>query len=113
VSPDHGGSFAVCLTHSRFDWNYTTTPQVNYNNRAIPYPRGYVLGGCSSTSQSPFINDVTALMPPIDYMVYNRGTQDDWNYYAAATQDQGWSCAVHYKRIATMGTNETWPGGIP
>jgi hypothetical protein len=24
-------------------------------------------------------------------MVYNRGSQDDWNYYAAVTQDQGWS----------------------
>ncbi|CCM06044.1 uncharacterized protein FIBRA_08290 [Fibroporia radiculosa] len=56
-------------------WNYTTTPQVGLNNRVIQYPRGRVLGGCSS----------------INYMIWNRGSVDDWNRYAEYTGDNGWS----------------------
>lgn len=26
-----------------------------------------------------------------DYLIYNRGSQDDWDRYAAVTGDQGWS----------------------
>ena len=33
------------------DWNYTTTAQAGLNNRVIPYPRGRLLGGSSSTSE--------------------------------------------------------------
>jgi choline dehydrogenase-like flavoprotein len=40
------------LTHYRFDWNYTTIAQTGLNNRTIPYPRGFVLGGSSSISLS-------------------------------------------------------------
>ncbi|KAJ7083901.1 hypothetical protein C8R44DRAFT_753309 [Mycena epipterygia] len=32
------------------DWNYTTTLQTSLDGRAFPYPRGFVLGGSSSTS---------------------------------------------------------------
>lgn len=35
-----------------FDWNYTTVPQGAIKNQPIAYPRGYVLGGSSSTSES-------------------------------------------------------------
>ena len=38
-----------------FDWNYTTVPQQAINNQNIPYPRGYVLGGSSSTSTPCFL----------------------------------------------------------
>lgn len=58
-----------------YDWNYTTTPQVGLGGRSIPYPRGYMLGGSSS----------------VNYLIYNRGSQDDWDRYAAVTGDQGWS----------------------
>ncbi|GLB40805.1 putative aryl-alcohol oxidase [Lyophyllum shimeji] len=36
-----------------FDWNFTTTAQANLNGRALPYPRGYILGGSSSLSGDP------------------------------------------------------------
>ena len=33
------------------DWNYTTTPQVAMDDRAIHYARGKVLGGSTSISE--------------------------------------------------------------
>ncbi|KAJ6602929.1 aryl-alcohol oxidase-like protein [Mycena sp. CBHHK59/15] len=57
------------------DWNYTTTPQVNLNDRSLAYPRGFVLGGSSS------VND----------MVYTRGSKEDFDRYANLTGDAGWS----------------------
>lgn len=35
-----------------FDWNFTTTPQAGLKGRSVPYPRGHILGGSSSVSQS-------------------------------------------------------------
>ncbi|KAF8888804.1 aryl-alcohol oxidase-like protein [Infundibulicybe gibba] len=58
-----------------FDWNYTTTAQPGLGNRAIPYPRGHVLGGSSS----------------INYLLYTRGSAEDYDRYANVTGDQGWS----------------------
>ncbi|KAI0757745.1 alcohol oxidase [Daedaleopsis nitida] len=66
--------FAPALTSSTFDWNYTTTPQKALDNRSVGYARGKVLGGSSS----------------INYMIYTRGAQDDWNRYAELTGDDGW-----------------------
>ncbi|KAF9457987.1 hypothetical protein BDZ94DRAFT_1226987 [Collybia nuda] len=57
-----------------FDWNYTTTAQKAYGNRVIPYARGKMLGGSSS----------------VNYMVYTRGSSDDFDAYAAITGDSGW-----------------------
>ncbi|KAJ7224974.1 hypothetical protein B0H12DRAFT_1267887 [Mycena haematopus] len=57
------------------DWNYTTTPQVGLNGRSVTYNRGFVLGGSSS----------------VNYMVYTRGSKEDFNRWASVTGDQGWS----------------------
>ncbi|KAJ6494585.1 aryl-alcohol oxidase [Mycena sanguinolenta] len=57
------------------DWNYTTTAQVGLNGRSITYNRGFVLGGSSS----------------VNYMVYTRGSVDDFNRWAEVTGDEGWS----------------------
>ena len=35
-----------------WDWNYTTVPQSYLDQRVIQYPRGRVLGGSSSISES-------------------------------------------------------------
>ncbi|CAK5271523.1 unnamed protein product [Mycena citricolor] len=51
------------------DWNYTTTAQSGLGGRAIAYPRGHVL----------------------DYMVYTRGSAEDFDRFATVTGDQGWS----------------------
>ncbi|KAJ6589701.1 aryl-alcohol-oxidase from pleurotus Eryingii [Mycena capillaripes] len=57
------------------DWNYTTTPQVGLNSRAIAYPRGFVLGGSSS----------------VNIMAYTRGSKEDYDRWASVTGDDGWS----------------------
>ncbi|KAJ7139326.1 aryl-alcohol oxidase-like protein [Mycena epipterygia] len=57
------------------DWNYTTTPQIGFNGRSIPYPRGFVLGGSSS----------------VNYLAYTRGSKEDFDRFAWVTEDEGWS----------------------
>ncbi|KAJ7163548.1 alcohol oxidase [Mycena crocata] len=57
------------------DWNFTTTPQANLNERSLIYPRGFVLGGTSS----------------IHYNVYTRGSKEDFDRFARFTEDEGWS----------------------
>ncbi|KAJ7773871.1 aryl-alcohol oxidase-like protein [Mycena metata] len=57
------------------DWNYTTAPQVGLNGRSVPYPRGFVLGGSSS----------------VNYLVYSRGSKEDFDRFAKVTEDEGWS----------------------
>ncbi|KAJ3743272.1 pyranose dehydrogenase [Lentinula detonsa] len=59
----------------QYDWNYTSTVQKGLNNRTIPIPRGFILGGCSRL-----------LLPH-----YTRGSADDYNRFAAVTGDDGWS----------------------
>ncbi|PIL30033.1 hypothetical protein GSI_07945 [Ganoderma sinense ZZ0214-1] len=66
---------APVLTHSQFDWNYTTVPQEGMSNRSIAYARGKVLGGSTS----------------INYMIYTRASKDDWDRLASTTGDDGWS----------------------
>ncbi|KAJ6494975.1 aryl alcohol oxidase [Mycena vulgaris] len=57
------------------DWNYTTTPQVGLNGRSVPFPRGFVLGGSSS----------------VNYMVYTRGSKEDFDRFAQVADDERWS----------------------
>ncbi|KAF7304252.1 hypothetical protein HMN09_00826500 [Mycena chlorophos] len=57
------------------DWNFSTTPQLGLNNRVLPYPRAFMLGGCSAHN----------------VMYYTRASADDWDRYAALTGDEGWS----------------------
>ncbi|KAJ6474769.1 glucose dehydrogenase short protein [Mycena sanguinolenta] len=58
-----------------YEWNFTTTPQIGLNNRAVPYARAHVLGGCTAHNG----------------MVYTRGSAEDFDRYAAVTGDPGWS----------------------
>lgn len=61
--------------NTSFDWNYTTTAQGALNNQVLTYPRGYVLGGSSSTN----------------YMVYTRCASDGYDQFAAIAGDDGWT----------------------
>ncbi|KAJ7049724.1 aryl-alcohol-oxidase from pleurotus Eryingii [Mycena amicta] len=68
----------LCITatpDTAQDWNYTTTPQVGLNNRPIAYPRGHVLGGSSS----------------VNYLIYTRGSKEDFDRFARVANDQRWS----------------------
>ncbi|KAG6917039.1 hypothetical protein DXG01_004091 [Tephrocybe rancida] len=60
---------------SPYEWNYTTVAQSGLGGRSIAYPRGHILGGSSSTN----------------WLVYTRGSAEDFDRYAAVTGDQGWS----------------------
>ncbi|KAF9458888.1 hypothetical protein BDZ94DRAFT_1312864 [Collybia nuda] len=60
--------------NTKLDWNFTTTPQPGLNNRAIAYPRGKLLGGSTS----------------VNYMVYMRGSSDDFDRYAEVTKESSW-----------------------
>lgn len=52
------------LLQSRFDWDYSSTPEPGCGNRRIYLPRGKVLGGCSS----------------INGMIYTRGAPADFDW---------------------------------
>ncbi|KAL0567547.1 hypothetical protein V5O48_014443, partial [Marasmius crinis-equi] len=57
------------------DWNFTTNPQSGLFGRTIGLSRGHVLGGSSS----------------INFMTWNRGSDDLWNTFARLSGDDNWS----------------------
>jgi choline dehydrogenase len=63
------------LFHTRFDWNYYTTPQAQLNGRTLYWPRGRTLGGSSS----------------INAMIYIRGSASIYERWADATGDSRWA----------------------
>ena len=73
------------------DWNFTTVPQPGYNGRSIPFPRGHVLGGSTSISESSSNDMAHVLICMVDYMAYTRGSKDDYDRWARVTDDEGWS----------------------
>ncbi|KAJ3511702.1 hypothetical protein NLJ89_g3945 [Agrocybe chaxingu] len=66
---------ATTTTQTPWDWNYTSVPQPGLNGASVGLPRGYVLGGTSSTNG----------------MIYTRGSKADFDRYANFTGDEGWS----------------------
>ncbi len=62
--------YLYCIGNPRTDWCYATTPEAGLGGRSILYPRGRVLGGCSS----------------INGMIYMRGQAADYD---------GWRQAGH------------------
>ncbi|KAK1227552.1 hypothetical protein PQX77_009460 [Marasmius sp. AFHP31] len=80
---------------STLDWNYTIPPQDGLNGRSLYYPRGRVLGGCTS----------------MNGMAYSRGSASDWDRYARVTGDPGWSFSftIRWKAILPyFRKNERW-----
>ncbi|KAI0055436.1 aryl-alcohol oxidase-like protein [Artomyces pyxidatus] len=71
------------LGNASIIWNYVTQPQVAVDDRVIPYQRGRVLGGSSS----------------INFLVYTRGSRDDFDRFARVTGDSGWSWDVIFPFI--------------
>ncbi|KAF8056598.1 aryl-alcohol oxidase precursor [Lyophyllum atratum] len=66
---------AANLFGTKYDWNYTTVPQVGLGGRTVDIPRGRILGGCSS----------------INFMIYTRSAVEDYDRWAKITGDSGWS----------------------
>ena len=57
--------YLFCIGNPRTDWCFTTEPQQGLGGRALGYPRGKVLGGCSS----------------INGMIYMRGQARDYDLW--------------------------------
>ncbi len=66
--------YLYCMGNSKTDWCFKTEPEKGLNGRALNYPRGKVLGGCSS----------------INGMIYMRGQAQDYDHWAALG-NKGWS----------------------
>ncbi len=67
--------YLYCIGNPRTDWMFQTEPDPGLNGRRLRYPRGRVLGGCSS----------------INGMIYMRGQAADYEHWAALTGDPGWA----------------------
>ncbi len=67
--------YLYCIGNPRTDWLYKTLAEPGLNGRALSYPRGRVLGGCSS----------------INGMIYMRGQREDYDEWARVTNDASWS----------------------
>ena len=67
--------YLYCIGNPRTDWLYKTEPDAGLNGRALRYPRGKTLGGCSS----------------INGMIYMRGQSRDYDQWAQLTGDDAWT----------------------
>jgi choline dehydrogenase len=66
--------YLYCIGNPRTDWLYFTDEDPGLNGRKLRYPRGKVLGGCSS----------------INGMIYMRGQARDYDHWGALG-NEGWS----------------------
>ncbi|MDE2298076.1 MAG: GMC family oxidoreductase N-terminal domain-containing protein, partial [Burkholderiales bacterium] len=72
--------YLYCIGNPRTDWLYATDADPGLNGRSLRYPRGKVLGGCSS----------------INGMIYMRGQARDYDGWGAGDgfgANPGWSWA--------------------
>eukprot|EP00949_MAST-11_sp_MAST-11-sp1_P000693 g693.t1 len=67
--------YVFAQNNPRLCWCFSTVEQPGLNGRAIGYPRGRVVGGCSS----------------ITGMIYQRGQVGDYDIWAEATGDSSWA----------------------
>ncbi len=77
--------YLYCIGNPRTDWLYRTEPDPGLNGRQLRYPRGKVLGGCSS----------------INGMLYLRGQSRDYDGWAEATGEAAWrwdACLPYFRR---------------
>ena len=77
--------YLYCIGNPRTDWMYQTQPDAGLNGRQLRYPRGKVLGGCSS----------------INGMIYMRGQARDYDGWAELCGDDTWRwehCLPYFMR---------------
>lgn len=73
--------YLYCMGNPRTDWGYKTKYQPGLNGRALNYPRGRVLGGCSS----------------INGMIYMRGQARDYDgWRQMGNAGWGWDDVLPY-----------------
>ncbi|MGB1509088.1 MAG: GMC family oxidoreductase, partial [Paracoccaceae bacterium] len=73
--------YLYCIDNPRTDWRYRTVQEPGLNGRSLLYPRGKVLGGCSS----------------INGMLYLRGQAADYNgWRQSGLTGWGWDDVLPY-----------------
>lgn len=65
------------LFRSEIDWNYDTEPQPHLDDRRVFWPRGRVLGGCSSINAMMWVRGF-----PEDYDDWGRAAGPEWSWEA-------------------------------
>ena len=93
--------YLYCIGNPRADWMFKTENESGLNGRSLIYPRGKVLGGCSS----------------INGMIYMRGQARDYDSWANETGENEWSWSAcledfkaHEDNYRLDGTGETADG---
>jgi choline dehydrogenase len=84
------------LFHGSADYNFYTEEQAQLNQRKLFWPRGKMLGGCSS----------------MNAMIYHRCAPEDYDRWAELVQDNGWSyrsLLPYFKRSETLHPSPTYP----
>ena len=77
--------YLYCIGNPRTDWCMSTQAEAGLNGRALKYPRGRVLGGCSS----------------INGMIYMRGQAADYDgWRQAGNPGWGWDDVLPYFKLA-------------
>ncbi|MBA8830660.1 GMC family oxidoreductase (plasmid) [Rhizobium leguminosarum] len=73
--------YLYCMGNPRTDWMMKTAAEAGLNGRSLPYPRGKLLGGCSS----------------INGMIYMRGQAADYDgWRQAGNSGWGWDDVLPY-----------------
>lgn len=75
--------YLYCISNPRTDWCFATEQETGLNGRSIAYPRGKVLGGCSS----------------VNGMIYMRGQALDYDTWRQmGCEGWGWDDVLPYFR---------------
>ncbi|WP_136659222.1 GMC family oxidoreductase N-terminal domain-containing protein [Nitratireductor sp. XY-223] len=73
--------YLYCIGNPRTDWCFKTESEAGLNGRSIAYPRGKLLGGCSS----------------INGMIYMRGQAGDYDHWRQlGNEGWGWDDVLPY-----------------
>ena len=81
--------YLYLMGNPRTDWGFKTEPEPGLNGRSLPYPRGKVLGGCSS----------------INGMIYMRGQARDYDTWRQMG-NPGWGWAEALAAYRAIEDNE-------
>ena len=90
--------YLFTMNNPRTDWCFSTEASTGLNGRSLNYPRGKVLGGCSS----------------INGMIYMRGQAQDYDHWRQlGNTGWGWNDALKYFKLSEghiAGANEMHGG---
>jgi choline dehydrogenase len=93
--------YLYCMGNPRTDWRFETEPEPGLNGRALNYPRGRILGGCTA----------------INGMIYMRGQSRDYDQWRQlGNQGWGWDDVLPYFRKSedhVAGTDDLHGAGGP